>query len=90
VPDDAEVFDAVWVDPAAALKRGDAGGWRIELPTKWHLELIAGLSSVDRLIGYACSVEPERIEPRLSVGDDGNVVVLMPDDPGYAEALSAG
>jgi 8-oxo-dGTP pyrophosphatase MutT (NUDIX family) len=90
VPDDAEVFDAVWVDPAAALKRGDAGGWRIELPTKWHLELIAGLSSVDRLIGYARSVEPERIEPRLSVGDDGNVVVLMPDDPGYAEALSAG
>lgn len=90
VPDDAEVFDAVWVDPAAALKRGDGGGWRIEFPTRWHLELLAGMPTVDRLIGHARSVEPERIEPRLSVGDDGNVVILMPDDPGYAEALGAG
>jgi recombination protein RecT len=89
VADETEVFDAVWVEAGTALARGDAGEWNIEVPTRWHLELLAGLGSVEAIVAHAASTDPERVEPRIGVRD-GDVVVLMPGDPGYAEADSAG
>jgi 8-oxo-dGTP pyrophosphatase MutT (NUDIX family) len=89
VSDDSEVFDAVWVDPRTALDHGRTGTWQIEYPTGVHLELLADLGEVEAAIGYAESVTPLRVEPRMVTDADGTVRFLLPDDPGYAEAADA-
>lgn len=89
VSDDSEVFDAVWVHPRTALDHGRAGTWQIEFPTGVHLELLADLGGVEAAIGYAESVTPQRVEPRMVTDPDGNVHFLLPDDPGYVEAADA-
>jgi 8-oxo-dGTP pyrophosphatase MutT (NUDIX family) len=84
--DRREVFDAVWVDPAAALQAADAGRWQIEFPTRMHLELLAGFDAADEVIAHAREVEPHRIEPRLAVGEDGVWRVLLPGETDFEAA----
>ena len=39
--DRTEVTEACWVAPAEALRRAAAGEWRVEFPTRKHLEALA-------------------------------------------------
>jgi 8-oxo-dGTP pyrophosphatase MutT (NUDIX family) len=87
--DDREVFDAIWVEPDEALRRGRDGTWQIEFPTQIHLELLAELGDIDALVEHARLVVPQRIEPRMAVDDDGTVLFLLPGDPAYAGATGA-
>lgn len=85
--DRREVFDAVWVDPAAALDSAEMGRWQIEFPTRVHLELLSGFGSADEVIAHARDAEPRPIEPRLVVGEDGAWRVLLPGDTGFEAAI---
>jgi recombination protein RecT len=83
-----ELIDGVWVSPSEALARESAGTWDVAFPTRKTLELIAYESSapaVERMLRSLEIVPP--IEPRLHVGDAA-AHILMPDDPGFAEAAS--
>jgi 8-oxo-dGTP pyrophosphatase MutT (NUDIX family) len=84
--DRREVFDAVWVDPAAALQAAETGRWQIELPTRVHLELLAGFEAADEVMAHARAAEPHRIEPRLVLGKDGAWRVLLPGEIDFEAA----
>ena len=86
--DDVEVFDAIWVAPAEALRRAERGEWYVEFPTRRHLELLAGFSTAVDVLDHARSTTPQRVEPRLVVGADGSWQVLLPGDPGFDEGAT--
>lgn len=86
-PDRREVFDAEWVEPAAALASADAGEWQVELPTRLHLELLAEFATAEEVVVHARETQPYRIEPRVAIADDGALQVLLPGDLGFEEAL---
>ena len=77
VADDREVFDPVWVAPAEAIARGDAGEWDVEFPTRVVLWMIDGCDGPDAVVAAATSARRiERIEPVLDMGDNGARVLL--------------
>lgn len=88
IPDRVEVFDAVWVVPGEAIRRGDLGEWYVEFPTRRHLEMLGRFSSADEVIEFARTAEPVRIEPRLVIEADDSWRVLLPGDRGFEEAAS--
>jgi 8-oxo-dGTP pyrophosphatase MutT (NUDIX family) len=84
--DGKELVDAAWLDPAAALERGETGDWLIAFPTGRVLELLAGHETISALIETLPDpANVEAIQPRLSVGDD-SVRLLLPTDPGFDQA----
>jgi 8-oxo-dGTP pyrophosphatase MutT (NUDIX family) len=86
--DGIEVFEAEWLPPAEVLARADAGEWHLEMPTRAHVELLAGFHDCADLLNYAARQRPVRcIRPRILVADDGSWRVVMPDEPGYEEAM---
>ena len=51
--DAMEVYDGVWLAPAAALAQGDAGEMTIRFPTRKHLERLGACSDVEELLAAA-------------------------------------
>lgn len=85
--DRTEVTEACWVAPGEALRRAEAGQWRVEFPTRKHLEALAAHHDAGAVLAAAPPAdEVVRVEPRLSVNSDGTWRVLLPGEPGYAEA----
>jgi 8-oxo-dGTP pyrophosphatase MutT (NUDIX family) len=85
-PDQAEVFDAEWVTPSAALDAADRGDWSVEFPTRAHLEMLAACDSVEAALELVPAEAPPAIEPRLRFDSEGVVSILLPGDPGFEEA----
>jgi 8-oxo-dGTP pyrophosphatase MutT (NUDIX family) len=87
--DDVETVDSVWIDPADALERHQAGSLAMILPTVKHVEFLARYSSIDELFAtvqaddFTAAASP--VQPRL-VKRDGRIAVLLPGDEGYDEA----
>lgn len=79
--DRREVFDAVWVDPAAALEAAASGDWQIEFPTRVHLELLAGFDTAAEVMVHARDAKPYRIEPTITRGPDGFIRLEVPETP---------
>jgi 8-oxo-dGTP pyrophosphatase MutT (NUDIX family) len=85
--DRTEVTEASWVAPAEALRRADAGEWRVEFPTRRHLEALAEHADAAAVVAAAPGAgRVVRVEPRLVFAEDGAWRVLLPGEPGYAEA----
>jgi 8-oxo-dGTP pyrophosphatase MutT (NUDIX family) len=85
-PDRHEVTEACWVEPAEALRRADAGQWRVEFPTRKHLEALAAHPNAPSVLAAAPGPGAvARMEPRLVVGD-GGIRIILPGEPGYEEA----
>ena len=82
-----EVTEACWVAPAEALRRADAGEWRVEFPTRKHLEALAVHADAAAVVAASPGAgRVARVEPRLAFAEDGSWRVLLPGEPGYAEA----
>jgi 8-oxo-dGTP pyrophosphatase MutT (NUDIX family) len=80
--DDAEVFDDIWVTPADALERSATGEWDVPIPTIHHLELLAGFEGVPAALAHAAGLgNPERVQPRIDVDDNGAVRVFLETEP---------
>ncbi len=84
VPDGAEVVDCAWVAPASMLDR-DRDAYPLIFPTIKHLELLAEFSSPQAVLTHARTTPVEPILPR-PIDGGGFRRLLLPGDPGYAEA----
>jgi 8-oxo-dGTP pyrophosphatase MutT (NUDIX family) len=89
IHDDHETTDTVWVRPAEALERANAGEFDLIFPTMKNLQAIGRFSSSDELLAAAAAIEHvPTVVPRV-VSDDRGFRILLPGDPGYEEALGA-
>src|SRR5581483_8738666 len=80
--DGAEVVDARWYAPQAALDAAVDGQLFLVFPTIKHLEQLAGFDSAQSLIDYARGREVRPVQPRVIVSGE-TARILLPDEPGY-------
>jgi 8-oxo-dGTP pyrophosphatase MutT (NUDIX family) len=86
--DRAEVTEASWVSPAEALRRAEGGDWKVEFPTLCHLQALAGCSTPAEVLAMAPAPgEVVPVRPRVVLTGGDGFRILLPDDPGYSEAL---
>lgn len=86
-PDGRELDAAIYIAPGEALHRAAAGKWNVPFPTQQVLKRLCGFESADAAVERWRRREVVAIEPRLRIGKDGAVEILMPDDEGF-EALA--
>ena len=85
--DDYETIAHLWVRPQDALARAKAGELEMILPTIKNLEAISRFSRSADLLDAARAIgEVPTILPRV-VNDSEGVRILLPGDPGYADAM---
>jgi 8-oxo-dGTP pyrophosphatase MutT (NUDIX family) len=87
--DDRETIANLWVRPADALEMHRRGELDLIFPTIKNLEAIGRFDRSEDLLAHAQQIsEVPAILPRI-VHDEGGMRILLPDDPGYDEAVSA-
>ncbi len=80
--DGAEVVDARWYAPDAALEAGRRGELFMVFPTIKTLEQLAGFATAEALIEHAAGREVVATAPRvLTSGETARI--LLPGEPGY-------
>ena len=84
VVDDAEVVDARWYEPAAALSAAADGELLLVFPTIKHLEQLSVFATADELLDHARAREIKPVEPRVVMSGE-HARVLLPGEPGYDE-----
>ena len=90
-PDPSELDQAQWVRPEDALALSAQGEWVVPFPTQKTLESFVGFASAGDVMAYVDSLgEVPPIEPRMRVGDDGRLEVVLPGEPGFDELSAAG
>ncbi len=82
--DGAEIVDARWYSPGAALEAAADGQLLLVFPTIKHLEQLSSFGSAEELLEYARSREIRPVEPRVVVSGE-EARVLLPGEPGYDE-----
>lgn len=81
-----ETIAAIWITPHDALRRHRAGEIELIFPTIRNLEAIGRFATSAELLAAARHAEHvPLVEPRVVV-DGGGVRILLPQDPGYADA----
>jgi 8-oxo-dGTP pyrophosphatase MutT (NUDIX family) len=80
--DGAEVVDARWFEPAAALAAARAGDILLVFPTIKHLEQLSGFASVDELLAHARGKTVGPVQPRV-LGTGETARIVLPGEPGY-------
>lgn len=84
--DGDELIDHDWVPPSEALRREADREWDVSFPTRKILLVLAAEASAEALASRLRSLGGiPAIEPRLFVGQ-GEAKILLPDEPGFAEA----
>ena len=87
--DDRETIANLWVRPQDALDRHAAGELDMIFPTIRNLMAIGRFERSADLLDHARTISNvPAILPRI-VRDEGGMRILMPDDPGYDDAVSA-
>jgi 8-oxo-dGTP pyrophosphatase MutT (NUDIX family) len=81
-PDGAEVTEAAWLGPRAALDSHYAGELSLVFPTIKHLEALLPFRGADEVLAAAAERDLAPILPRVVGEGDGRRVVL-PGEPGY-------
>ena len=82
--DGAEVVDARWYEPTAALEAAAAGDLFLVFPTVKHLEQLSAFGSADELLAHARDREIRPVQPQVVMSGEQARVVL-PGEPGYQE-----
>jgi 8-oxo-dGTP pyrophosphatase MutT (NUDIX family) len=82
--DGAEVVDARWFTPAAALAAARNGEILLVFPTIKHLEQLAGFASAQALLAYAGTRTVAPVQPRV-LGTGETARIVLPGEPGYDE-----
>ncbi len=83
-PDQHEVTEATWISPLAALERAKEKNWFMLPPTVLTLRTLARFDTPREAVAFARAQEHvPRIEPKLVVGEDGSIRILMPGQHGY-------
>ncbi len=85
--DGGETVASEWIGVRTALERQRAGEFEMIFPTIRNLEDVAQFDTVDELMtGVRARDEVPPILPKIVRGEDGQMSILMPDQPGYDEA----
>jgi 8-oxo-dGTP pyrophosphatase MutT (NUDIX family) len=88
--DNVELVHSEWVRPADALKRTATHQLLLLPPTAAALEFLAAHADVASAMAAARAItNPPAIQPVAIMNGDQFVSLLLPGDPGYAEALAA-
>jgi 8-oxo-dGTP pyrophosphatase MutT (NUDIX family) len=82
--DGAEVVNARWYSPAAALEARARGELFMVFQTIKHLEQLAGFASADALLAHARGQEVHPVQPRVVMQGETARIVL-PGEPGYSD-----
>lgn len=85
-PEPSEMEEARWIAPSDALAAAERGEMEISFPTLRHLEELSGFDRAGEVIEAAADREIEPILPKVRRGEDGEIEVLLPGQPGYEEA----
>lgn len=85
VPDGREVDRAAWWTAAHALELAEREQEELHFPTVKQLEQLTGFQSTAEALAAQAGRVIEAILPRVALRDDG-FDVLLPGDPGYADA----
>jgi 8-oxo-dGTP pyrophosphatase MutT (NUDIX family) len=87
--DDRETIANLWVRPQDALDRHAEGELDLIFPTIRNLMAIGRFDRSEDLLAHAEQISAvPAILPRI-VHDEGGMRILLPDDPGYDEAVGA-
>jgi 8-oxo-dGTP pyrophosphatase MutT (NUDIX family) len=90
-PDPSELDRAEWVRPEDALARSAAGSWVVPFPTAKTLEAFVGFDSAEAVMRHVASLRAiPPVQPRMRVGEDGRLVVVMPGEPGFDDLSDEG
>ncbi len=84
-PDEREIDAAAYVAPAEALRRATAGDWLVPFPTQRTLQQLADFVDVESALEEWRHKPVVAVQPRMRIGSDGALEVVMPDDPGYED-----
>ena len=85
--DRGEVTEADWITPRDALARAAAGEWKVEFPTRRHLEALARCDSAEEVLTLApAAAEMPTVRPRVDFLPGGAFRILLPGEAGYEEA----
>jgi 8-oxo-dGTP pyrophosphatase MutT (NUDIX family) len=82
--DGAEVVDARWFSPPAALDARRRDEILLVFPTIKHLEQLSVFRSVDELLTYARAQTVRPVQPRV-LGQGEMARIVLPGEPGYEE-----
>ena len=80
--DGAEIVDARWFTPAAALAAASEGEILLVFPTIKHLEQLSSFDSVAQLLAQAATREVRAVQPRL-IRSGETARIVLPGEPGY-------
>jgi hypothetical protein len=71
-----ELVEHVWVSPAEALQKHEAGDWMMFIPTVAHLQWLSKRAAVDDALAAAQGAEGRSlVEPKLM--EDGSIVPIL-------------
>jgi 8-oxo-dGTP pyrophosphatase MutT (NUDIX family) len=89
IHDDYETVETVWVGPAEALERQEAGEFDLIFPTIKNLQAISRFSTSDELLDAAAAAEHvPAVLPRV-ISDGNGVRIVLPGDPDYEQAVGS-
>jgi len=82
VCDGTETVDAEWIEPAEALRLGEAGERTVIFPTRMNLKLLAEATSAEDAVSRAGARALVTVEPQVAERG-GQRVLVLPPDAGY-------
>jgi 8-oxo-dGTP pyrophosphatase MutT (NUDIX family) len=82
--DGAEVVDARWLSPPAAIAAARRNEILLVFPTIKHLEQLSVFRSVDELLTHARAQTVVPVQPRV-LGQGEMARIVLPGEPGYDE-----
>src|SRR4051794_38377660 len=86
--DDAELVHSMWVRPAEAVARAEAGELLMMPPTVANLRFVAPCADAGEALAAADAIgTPPRIQPKLRPTADGSRQVSLPGDPDYDDLV---
>jgi hypothetical protein len=87
--DEVEAIAHLWVRPAEALARGEAGELDMLPPTIENLRALARFDRAADLLDAAAAIaEVPTVLPRVADDDEHGVRILLPGDDGYDDAVA--
>jgi 8-oxo-dGTP pyrophosphatase MutT (NUDIX family) len=82
--DGQETVDAEWIQPAEALRLGEAGERTVIFPTRMNLKLLAEATSAEDAMQRSKARELVTVEPKV-VEKNGERVLTLPPNAGYGD-----
>ncbi len=84
--DGQETVDAEWIDPAEAIRLGEARQRTVIFPTRMNLQLLAEANSADDAVERARARELVTVEPKIAQRN-GERVLVIPPNAGYGDVF---